>query len=117
MARIPAMSQDEVEELIENLSTHVGLSTALADDMLDAGHLIMWATDEADLDEAEAEAELEATVEELGGFIGEQLEDDRDLEIVILGLWMHIQEIERRLSEAPAKEDDGPEDPHDRMFY
>lgn len=117
MARIPAMSRDEVEELIENLSTHVGISTALADDMLDAGHLIMWAADAAELDKEEAEAELEAVTEEFGEFIQEQIQNDREIEFVVLGMWMHIQEIERRLREAPTREDEGPEDPHNRMFY
>lgn len=117
MARIPAMSRDEVEELIEDLSTHVGISTALADDMLDAGQLVMWAADTAELDKGEAEAELEAVTEEFGEFIQEQLQEGRELEFIILGLWVHIQEIERRLKEAPTKEDDGPEEPHNRMFY
>jgi hypothetical protein len=40
MARIPGTSQDEPEDLIGDLSTHVGISSRLADDMLDAGHLV-----------------------------------------------------------------------------
>ena len=111
------MSQDEVEELIENLSTHVGISTALADDMLDAGQLVMWATNEASVSEAEAQEELNDISEDVQEFINEQLqEEDRDVEMVILGLWMHIQGIEQKLSEGPVEEDDGPDNPHDRMF-
>lgn len=117
MARIPAMSQDEVEDLIENLSTHVGISTALADDMLDAGQLVMWAANESSLDEAEAQAELNDVSEDVQAFVNEQLQEEgRDVEMVILGLWMHIQGLEQKLQEAPAEEDDGPDNPHDRMF-
>ena len=117
MARIPAMDKDEVEELIEDLSTHIGISSSLADDMLDAGHLVMWAANEADITEEEARAELNEVGADLHDFIAKELhEEDRELEIVILGLWMHIQKMEQNMREAPVEEDEGPDNPHDRMF-
>jgi uncharacterized NAD-dependent epimerase/dehydratase family protein len=117
MGEVPAMSRDEVEEFIENLSTHIGLTEALADDMLDAGHVVTWAANEANVDEETAQSELEEVVGDLETWIGDELADDRDVEMIVLGLWTHIQELERRLSEAPTEEDDGPDNPHDRMFY
>lgn len=115
MPQVPAMTREEVEELIQDLSTNVGLSTALADDMLDAGHVIMWATKEADLDEEEAQQELSDVVHNLEGWIQDELEDNRDVEMVLLGLWAHIQELERQLREAPGEADDEATH-HDRMF-
>jgi len=117
MSDVPAMSREEVEELIENLSTHVGLTEALADDMLDAGYVVTWAAEEANVDEETAKAELEDVVGDLEDWIGDELADDRDVEMIILGLWAHIQELEKRLREAPTEADDGPDNPHDRMFY
>lgn len=51
-------------------------------------------------------------VGDLQGFINEQIQEkDRDLELVILRLWMHIQGVEEKLSGAPVEEDDGPDNP------
>ena len=69
----------------------------------------MWATNEVSVSEAEAQEELNDISEDIQ-------ERDRDLKMVILGLWMHIQGLEQKLSEGPVEEDDGPDNPHDRMF-
>jgi precorrin-2 methylase len=113
----PAMTKDEIEELIHDLSANIGIAEALADDLLDAGHFISWAAHENDLDEEEAQEELEDISEDLTEFIRDELDEGKDVEMVALGMWYHIQNIEEKLrEEAPKEEVDDEKEPRDVMF-
>lgn len=113
----PSMTKEEIEEVIHDLSTNIGISEALADDMLDAGHLISWVAHENDLDEDEAQEELNEVSERLTEFIRDELDEGMDIDMVALGMWMHIQNIEERLrQEAPKEEVDDEKNPRDIMF-
>lgn len=113
----PAMTSEEVEELIQDLSTNVGISEALADDMLDAGYLISWAAHENDFDEAKAHHELEKVLDDLKEFIQEELSEGREMSMVAIALWYQIQDMEERLrEEAPKEEVDDEIEPRDVMF-
>jgi CO dehydrogenase/acetyl-CoA synthase alpha subunit len=113
----PAMTSEEVEELIQDLSTNVGISEALADDMLDAGYLISWAAHENDFEEAAAHRELERTLDDLKEFINEELSEGRDMSTIVIALWYQMQEMDERIrQEAPKEEVDDEVEPRDVMF-
>jgi len=106
-----------VEDLIRDLSTNVGISEALADDMLDVGYLISWAAHENDFDEATVHRELESILEDLKEFIREELSDGREMSTVAIALWYQIQDMERRLrEESPKEEVDDEKEPREVMF-
>ena len=99
------------------MSTHVGLSEALADDMLDADYLISWAAHENDFDEANAHRELEGILDDLKEFIQTELSEGREMSMVAIALWYHIQDMEEALrQEAPKVEVDDEKVPSDVMF-
>ena len=114
----PVMTREEVEELIENLSTNIGIAEALADDMLDAGHLISWAAHESNVGQEEAQNKIEEVSKDLTEFIQKEIDEGKDIEIVAMGLWYHIQNIERRLREEASEKEPVEDDrrPRDVMF-
>ena len=113
----PPMTNEEVEELIQDLSTNIGISEALADDMLDAGYLISWAAHENDFDEAAAQRELERILDDLSEFVREELEKGRDTSMLVIALWYRLQEMEEAIEEEVPKEVvDDEKEPRDVMF-
>lgn len=98
----PAMSRADVEALIEDLSQNLGLTEALADDMLDAGTLVTWAAGQfAEMDEEEAEKEFTELSEALERHVQDLREEGYDTPMIVLGLWVHIQQIELNLRDVP----------------
>lgn len=121
MAKQPAMSREEVEEVIEQLSTHVDIRKFIADDMLDAGHLVTWATGQTHEGRTEEEVGdlINEILDETAAFVQDRLDDGYDIEIVILGLWLTIQNLEESMRSAPSEEIDEEESRHplDRMTH
>lgn len=96
------MSRAEVEALIEDLSQNIGLTESLADDMLDAGSLMSWAAGQfAQMDEEEAETAFTELSDALETHIQDLREEGYDTPIIVLALWVHIQQIELHLRDVP----------------
>lgn len=111
------MTSEEVEELIQDLSTNIGISEALADDMLDAGYLISWAAHENDFDEAAAQRELERILDDLSEFVQEELDKGRDMSMLVIAFWYRLQEMDEAMKEdAPKEEVDEKKKPRDVVF-
>lgn len=119
----PMRPVDEVEELIENLGTNIGLTEALMDDLLDAGHLVTWAaTRSHDAMSPGGETEFTEAVEEFTEFLTDQREAGREWPLIVYAVWMHVQEVERflRLNQpTPDRDDDGDDGSEENLrgFY
>ena len=109
----PMRPVEEVEDLIEELSTNAGLTEALMDDTLDAGHLVTWAaTRSYDAMSTEGEEAFSEVVEDLAEFAAEQREAGREWSSIVYAFWMHVQEIERYLRlNQPTPDSAGNEEP------
>ena len=100
MPATPLRPEEEVEAFIQDLGTHVGLTEALLDDALDAGHLVTWAaTRSHDAMGPGGEAEFEQVVEGLAEFVATQEDAGRDFAVIVWAIWMHVQGLERTLRE------------------
>lgn len=116
------MSREEVEDVIEALSTHVDIRDFIADDMLDAAHLVTWATGQTHEDRTEEEVDdlVNGMLDDTAAFVQGQLEEGYDIEIVVLGLWLTIQNLEESMRSAPSEEvpdEEASDHPLDRMVH
>ncbi|MDZ7688675.1 MAG: hypothetical protein U5J64_08150 [Halobacteriales archaeon] len=72
---------------------------------------------ENDFDEARAHRELEKIMDDLKEFVQDELSEGREMSMVAIALWYHIQEMEEKLrDEAPKEEVDDEKKSRDVMF-